>query len=205
MPTGSKTRKEDDIMIQDRAELRRYLEQDRLALRVADRMRPKLFGDEIWKFTIALRKWEYYSGRGGIWRVLGLYYRFRTHNLGLRCGGFTIPRGVFGPGLSIAHPGSVTVNGTARVGKNCRIHEGVCIGATNGSAQAAAIGDNVFIGSGAKIIGPVSIADDVAIGAGAVVVRSIAEPGTTWAGVPAKKVSDNNSHRNLSPYLDLEG
>lgn len=87
-----------------------------------------------------------------------LYYRFRTHNLGLKCGGFTVPRGVFGPGLSIAHPGSVTVNHTARVGQNCRIHEGVCIGATSGGAQAAVIGDNVFIGSGAKIIGPVTIA-----------------------------------------------
>ena len=89
-------------------------------------------------------------------------------------------------------------------GQNCRIHEGVCIGATSGGAQAAVIGDNVFIGSGAKIIGPVTIASDVAIGAGAVVVRSITEPGSTWAGVPARKVSDRNSHRNLSPYLHLD-
>ncbi len=191
-------------MIRDKKELRRYLEQDRLALRIGQKKRPQIFGDEIWKFTIALRKWEYYSARGGVWRVPALYYRFRTHNLGLKCGGFTVPRGVFGPGLSIAHPGSVTVNHTARVGQNCRIHEGVCIGATSGGAQAAVIGDNVFIGSGAKIIGPVTIASDVAIGAGAVVVRSITEPGTTWAGVPARKVSDRNSHRNLSPYLHLD-
>lgn len=190
-------------MIRDKKELRRYLEQDRLALRIGQKKRPQIFGDEIWKFTIALRKWEYYSARGGVWRVPALYYRFRTHNLGLKCGGFTVPRGVFGPGLSIAHPGSVTVNHTARVGQNCRIHEGVCIGATSGGAQAAVIGDNVFIGSGAKIIGPVTIASDVAIGAGAV-VRSITEPGTTWAGVPARKVSDRNSHRNLSPYLHLD-
>ena len=191
-------------MIRDKKELRRYLEQDRLALRIGQKKRPQIFGDEIWKFTIALRKWEYYSARGGVWRVPALYYRFRTHNLGLKCGGFTVPRGVFGPGLSIAHPGSVTVNHTARVGQNCRIHEGVCIGATSGGAQAAVIGDNVFIGRGAKIIGPVTIASDVGIGAGAVVDRSIAEPGTTWAGVPARKVSDRNSHRNLSPYLHLD-
>ena len=191
-------------MIRDKKELRRYLQQDRLALRIGQKKRPQIFGDEIWKFTIALRKWGYYSARGGVWRVPALYYRFRTHNLGLKCGGFTVPQGVFGPGLSIAHPGSVTVNHTARVGQNCRIHEGVCIGATSGGAQAAVIGDNVFIGSGAKIIGPVTIASDVAIGAGAVVVRSITEPGTTWAGVPARKVSDRNSHRNLSSYLHLD-
>ncbi len=190
-------------MIRNKKDLLHYLEQDRLALRIANKKHPQIFGDEIWKFTIALRKWEYYSARHGISWIPALYYRFRAHNLGLRCGGFTVPRNVFGPGLSIAHPGSVTVNHTARVGKNCRIHEGVCIGATSGSAQTATIGDNVFIGSGAKIIGDVTIADDVAIGAGAVVVRSITESGTTWAGVPARKVSNRNSHRNLSPYLNL--
>ena len=35
-------------------------------------------------------------------------------------------------------------------------------------------------------------------------VKSITEPGTTWAGVPARKVSDCNSHNNLSPLLNLE-
>ena len=53
-------------MIRDKKELRHYLEQDRLALRIAGKKRPQLFGDEIWKFTIALRKWEYYSARGGV-------------------------------------------------------------------------------------------------------------------------------------------
>lgn len=191
-------------MIRTKKELQYYMEQDRIALRQVQRKRPRFFGDEIWKYTIALRKWEYYSGKGGLNKFFCLFYRFRTHNLGLKCGGFSIPIGVFGPGLSIAHPGSVTVNCTARVGKNCRIHECVCIGATNGSDQAAKIGDNVFLATGAKVIGDITIADDVAIGAGAVVVKSITEPGTTWAGVPAKKISDRNSHCNLSPYLDLE-
>ena len=59
------------------------------------------------------------------------------------------------------------------------------------------MGDNIFIGTGAKIIGEVTIADDVSIGANAVVVKSITEEGTTWGGVPAKKISNNNSHSNL--------
>ena len=84
---------------------------------------------------------------------------------------------------------------------NCRIHEGVTIGSTSGSKQAAIIGNNVFIGSGAKIIGAITIADDVAIGANAVVVKDILEPGTTWAGNPARKISDRNSHSNLAPKL----
>ena len=89
----------------------------------------------------------------------------------------------------------------AKVGKNCRIQEGVNIGATNGSNLAPQIGDNVFIGTGAKIIGDITIADDVAIGANAVVVKSITERGCTYAGVPAKKISSNNSHSNLCSKL----
>ncbi|MGI5894447.1 MAG: serine acetyltransferase [Candidatus Merdivicinus sp.] len=191
-------------MIRTKKELQYYLEQDRLAIRRIKDKRPHLLGDEIWKYTRALRKWEYYAGRGGLEKILYFYYKYRTHELGLKCGGYSIPMGVFGPGISIAHPGSITVNCSARIGKNCRIHEGVCIGVTNGIEQAAHIGDNVFIGSGAKIIGDITIADDVAIGAGAVVVKSITEPGTTWAGVPAHKISNNNSHSNISPYLNLD-
>ena len=51
----------------------------------------------------------------------------------------------------------------------------------------------VFLGSGCKIIGNVKIADNVAVGAGAVVVKDCKEENSTYAGVPAKKISSNNS------------
>ena len=60
------------------------------------------------------------------------------------------------------------------------------------------------MGDGCKIIGNITIADNVAIGANAVVVKSITEPGTTWGGIPAKKISSNNSWSNLSPLLSLD-
>ena len=41
----------------------------------------------------------------------------------------------------------------------------------------------------------------MAIGAGAVVTKDILEPGTTWAGVPARKISDRDSHNNLCQAL----
>lgn len=65
------------------------------------------------------------------------------------------------------------------------------------SIEAAKIGDNCYLGSGAKIIGDIRIADGVAIGANAVVVKSIIENNTTWAGVPARKVSNNASLINM--------
>lgn len=93
------------------------------------------------------------------------------------------------------------VNGNARVGKNCRIQESTTIGATNGSAKAPVVGNNCFIGSGARIIGDIVIADDVAIGANAAVVKSCTESGVTLGGVPAKVISHNGSHANLSKLL----
>ena len=166
--------------------------------------RPSFFGDEIWKFQIALRKLEYYSNISPVKRTL-VYpayalTKYRYHNMSIKLN-FSIPINVFGEGLALPHYGTIVVAKAARIGKNCRIHEGVTIGATNGSSSAATIGDNVFIASGAKIIGGITIADNVAIAANAVVIKSITEAGTTWGGVPAKKISDKDSRSNLSKKL----
>lgn len=176
----------------------RYIKQDQLALGRQKDKHPHLFGDEIWKFERLLRKVEYYTNckNGVVSDVINKYYKFRYHKLSVRLG-FTIPANVFGEGLSIPHYGTIVVHGNAKAGKNCRLQEGVTIGATNGSHEAAKIGDNCYFGSGVKIIGAVTIADDVAVGANAVVTKDIMEPGTTWAGIPARKISDTDSHSNL--------
>lgn len=114
---------------------------------------------------------------------------------------FTIPINVSEKGLALPHRGHIVINSTAKIGENCRIHQGVTIGSTSGSKNSAQIGNNVFIGSGAALIGDITIADDVAIGANAVVTHSIHEKGTTWGGVPARKISNNNSHSQLCPKL----
>ena len=185
-------------MIDSKETLKRYLEQDKLALGRKQDRRPKLYGDEVWKFEILLRKVEYsINCRSGIFAsVLTAYYKLRFHRISVKLG-FSIPPNVFAEGLAIAHYGNIVVHANARAGRNSRLQEGVNIGATNGSHEAAVIGNNCFFGSGVKVIGPVTIADDVAVGAGAVVTKDITEAGTTWAGVPAKKISDKNSHSNL--------
>ena len=88
----------------------------------------------------------------------------------------------------------------AKIGDNLRIQEGVTIGA--GSGGVPTIGNNVYLGSGCKVIGNVKIADDCAVGANAVVVKDVLEKGITVAGVPAKKVSDNNSHSSVFWFND---
>lgn len=119
----------------------------------------------------------------------------KYHRLGVKLG-FTIPLNVFDEGLSIAHYGTIVVNSNSVIGKNCRIQEGVNIGASGGD-KAPRIGDNVFIGTGAKIIGDVVIGDNIAIGANAVVTKSFVDNGITLAGVPAKIISHNDSSRFL--------
>ncbi|EGW41099.1 bacterial transferase hexapeptide family protein [Desulfosporosinus sp. OT] len=104
--------------------------------------------------------------------------------------GFTIPRHVFGPGLSIAHWGSIVVHPDVRVGKNCRIHSAVNIGVFN--EKCPIIGDNVYIAPGAKLFGGIIIGNNVTIGANAVVNKDVPS-NVTVGGIPAKIISENNS------------
>ena len=176
-------------MIRSKADLKFYLEADRKALRIGKRL-PSLLGDRVWKFQRALRMCEYHKNTGN--RLLYGLHKWRYERLSERTG-FSIPLNVFGPGLSIAHPGTIVVHHNARIGANCRIHVCVNIGASRGSDRAPRLGDNVYIAPGAKLFGDIEIASDIAIGANAVVNKSFLEPGVTIAGVPAKKISARDS------------
>ncbi len=171
-----------------------YLEADRLALG-KNYKKPRLIGDDIWKFQRLLRQAEYYSNcRNSLLHKLYLkYILFRFHRMSIRLG-FSIPINVFGPGLCIAHRGTIVVNKGARVGENCRIHACTNIGSGRDNIfLAPKIGNGVYIGPGAKIFGSVEIADNIAIGANSVVNRSFYERGISIAGVPAKKISNKGS------------
>lgn len=136
----------------------------------------------IWKFQYYLRKEESSSNI-----LVKLWYRRKKNILGTKLG-FLIPAGVFDSGLHIWHYGCITVNGYAKVGKNCILHGDNCIGNNGTTLAAPKIGNNVDIGVGAKIIGDITIADNVKIGAGAVVVKSVTTPGVTVVGIPGRVI-----------------
>lgn len=178
-------------MIQSKQDLRFYVRAD-LAAHGLDswRLRSPLWEPEA-AFQRLLRRLEYVHNCrrdivGRVWFQL-LQFRFLRRSRRL---GFTIPANVFGPGLSIAHYGSIVVSGRVRVGRNCRIHSDVNIGETRDGAPQ--IGDNVYIGPGAKIFGAITIGDGAAIGANAVVHRDV-PAGVTVGGVPARVISHNGS------------
>jgi serine O-acetyltransferase len=171
-----------------------YLEADRVALQ-RTWCWSALVLDDVWRFQKLLRYAEYLTNCG-IHPIRRAVANYRRHRLGTRLG-LTIPLNVFGPGLAIAHYGTIVVNSAARVGANCRIHVCVNIGTAAGERDAAPrIGDNCYIGPGAKIFGPITIGDNVAIGANAVVNKSFPDSNVTLAGVPAQIVSRQGS-RNL--------
>ena len=177
-------------MIKSKQDYREYRMRDK-TLNMS--WRDILFND-IAHFKILLRKTELYTNCSSNFfgKLICVYYKFRLIRLGRKLG-FSIPVNVFGPGLSIAHRGTIVVNPSTRVGANCRLHVCVNIGATGGSSKAQKIGNNVYIAPGAKIFGDIVIANNIAIGANAVVNKSFHEENITIAGVPAKKISDGGS------------
>ena len=89
----------------------------------------------------------------------------------------------FGDGLVLMHPTGVIINSKVQGGKNITIESGVVIGDEKG--RSPIMGNNVFIGAGAKIIGGVTIGSNVRIGANAVVVKDLPD-NCTAVGIPAK-------------------
>lgn len=185
-------------MIKTIDDLKYYLACDKVALKIpSNRRRPRPVFDSIWKYEIILRRAEYHKNNNGLLhKILYVYERIRLEKLGIKLSIFIRPN-VFGPGLSIAHYGGIVVNQNAQIGRNCRIHEGVTIGATNGNDKAAVIGDNCFIGSGAKIIGEIELGNNVTIGAGTVVIKSVEDDNATLVGNPARLVNHNGSAQNI--------
>lgn len=89
----------------------------------------------------------------------------------------------------IDHGTGVVIGETAEIGDDVTIYQGVTLGGTGKDTgkRHPTIGNNVMIGSGAKILGPVKIGDNSKIAAGAVVLTDI-PPNSTAVGVPAKVV-----------------
>lgn len=175
-------------MIKSKSDLLHYLACDKKALNI-HRSKPRLFGDEIWRYEIALRKREYYTNVscfGG--KFLRRYWHIVHRILGLNLG-FTIHINTIEEGLCLFHYGSIVIGRNAKIGKWCSIHSCVNIGQHRSLEETPQIGDHCFIGPGAKLFGKIKIGNNVSIGANAVVNKSFDEDNIILVGVPAKKGS----------------
>lgn len=202
-------------MIQSKSELTAYIKKDLQALGcypVSLKLRiASIFTPCIWKFQIKLKKLEYAANckKNNIIQKAIFYIRYqRFINYGLKLG-FSVPLNVFGAGLCLCHAGTIVINPHTRAGVNCRIHAGVNIGNSSQLGEnwvpdnVPTIGDNVYIGPGAKLFGKIHIGDNVAIGANAVVNKDVPS-NVTVAGVPAKIISNKGSEAIFQRGIEHE-
>jgi serine O-acetyltransferase len=90
--------------------------------------------------------------------------------------GIEIPRAAkVGPGLYIGHYGGITVSSVATIGRDCNLSQNITIGVSGAGPKRGAptIGDNVYIGPGARLFGKISIGNNVKIGANAVIHKDL--------------------------------
>jgi serine O-acetyltransferase len=84
----------------------------------------------------------------------------------------------------------VVIHNRVVIGNNCHIDQQVTIGGTSKKDKVPILGNNVYVGAGAKIIGPIKIGDNVVVGANAVVTKDIPS-GSLVVGIPAKIIKSN--------------
>jgi serine O-acetyltransferase len=110
-----------------------------------------------------------------------------------------------GPGLYIGHFGGIIVYPLCKIGKNCNLSQGVTLGKTNRGKSKGypTIGDNVYIGPGAKVIGAVKVGNNVAIGANCVVTKDVPDNAVV-VGIPGGVISYDSSEGYVC-HTDYDG
>lgn len=127
-----------------------------------------------------MSNWFYKRGMLTIARMISQWSRHRT--------GIEIhPGATIGKGLFIDHGMGVVIGETAEIGDNCLIYQGVTLGGTgkHKGKRHPTLGDNVMVGSGAKVLGPFKVGDNSKIASNAVVLEEV-PPNSTAVGVPAR-------------------
>ncbi len=99
------------------------------------------------------------------------------------------PGAKIGKRLVIDHGMGIVIGETAEIGDDCLIYHGVTLGGTGKESgkRHPTIGNNVLIGTGAKVLGPFTVGDNCRIAANSVVLKEI-PPDSTAVGVPARIV-----------------
>lgn len=164
-------------MIRTKKDLKEYVKHDAASSHRSTKR--KFFGDEIWKYQLNLRKYEYYINKCENSRLLTRWFykickakhRFIHHYKGIKLG-IEISPNSFEYGLWIVHHGGIVVNRKAKIGHNCIIHQNVTIGNDGKVDDAPRIGNNCLIGAGSIIIGNIELGDNIVIGAGVVCCKS---------------------------------
>jgi len=117
------------------------------------------------------------------------------------------PGAKIGRGFFIDHGMGVVIGETAEIGDNCTLYHGVTLGGTSWAKEKRhpTLGDDVVIGSGAKILGPFTVGSGSKIGSNSVVVKEVPDQATV-VGVPARMVLSEEERKEQfkQQRFDLE-
>lgn len=113
------------------------------------------------RYLIMYRKASFYGKK----TIRGMYYRMRLQVLSEKSGIQLPTKAKIGKGLFIGHFGTIILNPDTILGENVNIASGVTIGKTNRGEKKGVptIGNDVWIGTNAVIVGNITIGDDVLI------------------------------------------
>ncbi len=102
-----------------------------------------------------------------------------------------------GSGLRLPHPMGLIIAPGVTVGENCDLYADVRLVLAHGAKQGPILGDHVFLGDGAKVVGAVRVGDHAVVGVSSVVTRDI-PPHATAVGIPAKIINEDNQRARES-------
>lgn len=152
------------------------------------------------RFSYYLRKTRaYHDARGIVSRIAYVYNRIWLEHYRFHYGFDIAHTTKIGAGLYLGHFGGVVIHPEAVIGGNVNIGQGVTIGQTNRGTRAGVptIGERVWIGAHAIVVGAISVGDDALIGPGAYVNFDV-PPRAVVLGNPGKVVS----HLGSSGYVN---
>jgi len=152
------------------------------------------------RFTVIMRLCAYF--RGNKWSRYGLYHLFFWihRRMQVKYAAYIEFSTSIGAGLYLGHLCFIVTNTRCVIGENCTLSHGVTIGQTNQRSKnpgVPTIGDRVYLGCGAKILGGIKIGNDAVVAPNAVVVTDV-PAGAVVGGIPARVLSMEGSEGYVS-------
>ncbi len=149
-----------------------------------------LFGHGF-KYIFWFRINQYLDTKTGLYFFLRIISRYIRRCLSYKLGIDISLSTQIGPGFKIWHFSGIFINGKAKIGKHCSIFQGATLGEYNG---APVLGDYVFVGPGAKLIGNIIIGENSIIGANCVLRKSVPN-NSVVVGIPGQVISEEGNLR----------
>ncbi len=166
------------------ADLDRYVDAEMSA---AGKAQELITSQGVWATTVMrYGQWVYSGRRTPLGAPARLAYKAAQKAVEVATG-ISVPASCdIGPGFYIGHFGTIIVHPETHMGRGCSIGQGVTLGTRGqGDHGVPRLGDNVYVGAGAKVLGGVRLGDNASVGANAVVVKDVPADHVA-VGIPAR-------------------